>query len=273
MALKIADLKGIGPAERKLLRTMASLEKPAFRAADATEALGISRSRASRMLSRLAAKGWLHRLRRGVYALVPLSSASPTPAVENPLAVAMEVFAPCYISGWTAAQHWSLTEQVLETIVVYSSSPQRRTRQYAGGVTFHVRRVPPSSIFGTVRLWSGTVPIQMADIHRTVIDILDDPAMGGGGRLTMEIVAAYWQSAERDPSRLLKYAARLGRGTIFKRLGYTAAVLGEPSLEWLDACRERVTRGISLLDPGGRKNGPIVTEWGLRINLPMEGGG
>jgi len=263
-----ADVGGLGKTERAVLTALAALERPAVTAADVVRR-GLGRQAANLALSRLAQKGWLRRLRRGSYAVVPLSSASGQPVVEDPLAVAMHLYAPCFISGWTAAQHWELTEQIYNAIAVYSARPQRRSSHQVGGVTYRVRRVPKESIFGTTKVWSGTVAVLMATVHRTVIDVLDAPEMGGGGRQTLDIVRAYWRRKDAAPDVLFDLAAKLGRGTIFKRLGFTAERFGRPSAAWLEACRARLSEGVSLLDPAGPRRGPIVSRWRLRINLPL----
>ena len=259
---------GLGELERRALRELAALERPVLTAADLTVVR--SRQSANLLLSRLAGKGWLQRLRRGAYALVPLSSESATPTLEDPLAVAMRLFAPCYISGWTAAQHWDLTEQIFNSIVVYTSKRQRRSVQKVGGTTFRVRSVPAASIFGTTRVWSGTVAVEIATIHRTIIDILDAPEMGGGGRQALDIVKAYWARPEADPDALFEFAMKLGRGVVFKRLGFTAELFGSPRPAWVEACRTSMSAGVSLLDPSGPKSGTISSRWRIRINLPLD---
>ena len=239
---------------------------------DVVRRFGVSGQSANLTLSRLARKGWLRRLRRGAYAVVPLSSASGQPVVEDPLAVAMALYAPCYISGWTAAQHWELTEQIFNAVMIYSAKPQRRSSQEVGGVSYRIRRVPKNAIFGITKLWSGTVAVQIATVHRTVIDLLDAPESGGGGRQTLDIVRAYWRRADADPEALLSLATRLGRGSVFKRLGFTAERFGSPGDPWLERCRARLTAGIALLDPTGPKRGPIISRWRVRINVPLDGG-
>lgn len=260
--------KGLGEAERRIVAALAATERPVV-TADEVVRLGIQRRAANLLLSRLARKGWLRRLRRGAYALVPLSAHSAQSAVEDPLAVAMQLFSPCYISGWTAAQHWDLTDQVFNTIVVFSAKPQRRTMQVVGGVTYHVRRIPARAIFGTTSVWSGSVAVEMATMHRTVIDVLDAPEIGGGGRQALDIVRAYWGRKDVNPDELLDLARRLGRGSVFKRLGFTAEAFGHPSETWLEACRANLTAGVSLLDPAGPLRGPIVSLWRIRVNVPL----
>jgi predicted transcriptional regulator of viral defense system len=263
-------LKGLGQGERRLLAALAALERPAVTAADLPFVPAKGRPAANLALSRLARKGWLTRLRRGVYAVVPLSSRTTAPVVEDPLAVAMHLFAPCYVSGWTAAEHWGLTEQVSNVVVVYSARPQRRAIQCIGGVTYRVRHIRPTTIFGIAQIWSGTVAVQIATIHRTLIDVLDAPDMGGGGRQTLDIARAYWTKSSADPDELLQLARRLGRGVVFKRLGFTAERFGRVDSRWLDQCRVGVSSGVSLLDPAGPRRGPTLGRWRLRINVPID---
>jgi predicted transcriptional regulator of viral defense system len=262
---------GLGETQRAVVSALASIERPTVTADDVVRRLGGTRQAANLVLSRLARKGWLTRIRRGVYTLVPLSSRSGRAVVEDPLATAMELFAPCYVSGWTAAQHWELTEQIFNAVVIYSAKPQRRGLQHVGGVTYRVRRVPEATLFGTTQLWSGTVPVHMATMHRTVIDVLDAPEMGGGGRQTLDIVRAYWRHPDRVPEALLDLAERLGRGSVFKRLGFTAERFADPGPAWLDRCRAGLSTGVALLDPAGPRRGPTVSRWRLRVNVPVDG--
>ena len=229
----------------------------------------MERGSANLVLSRLARKGWLQRLRRGMYAVVPLSARSAQVAIDDPLAAAMKLFPPCYISGWTAAQHWDLTDQIHNAVVVYSAKPQRRSVQSIAGVKYRIRLINAAAIFGTTKVWSGTVAVEMATVHRTVLDILVAPEMGGGGRQMIDMVRSYWSKPEADPQALLSMAVRVGHGTLFKRLGFTTERFGKADERWFKACGEHLSAGISLLDLAGPDTGPILTRWRLRINIPI----
>ena len=150
-----------------------------------------------------------------------------------------------------------------------SARPQRRAQQVVGDVTFHVRSTTVSRIFGTRHVWFGSRRVDVADPHRLIIDILDDPKLGGGGRHTLDVVQAYWRSEHANPTCLLDYAKRLGRGTVFKRVGLTAEHFGAVQDDWLEECRRHISAGISLLDPSSPKKGPVITRWNLRLNLPI----
>jgi predicted transcriptional regulator of viral defense system len=264
------EIRGLSTRERNLLGQFMRKGRVTLTGEDVVKEFNINRPLANKILLRLERKGWLQRGKRGSYIFVPLSSLSPETMPEDPWALAMELFAPCFISGFTAAEYWELTEQIFNTIVVYSSRPQRVTTQKLANVTFRIHRIAEGDLFGTKKIWRNNLSVLVADRHRTLIDVLDYPMLGGGGRHMLDIAHAYWKSDKTDPDRLLQYAMQLKRGVIFKRLGFTAESWGNVTQEWLQRCREHVSAGISRLDPSGSDKGRILTRWRLRINLPLE---
>jgi predicted transcriptional regulator of viral defense system len=181
----------------------------------------------------------------------------------------MRLFEPCYVSGWSAAEHWDLTEQIFNSVCIVTGRPQRRGTQVLAGVTFRTKSIPTARIFGTTKLWFGSQAVEIADPHRLIIDILDTPELGGGGRHTLDVVREYWKSAHRDPDKLLACAKRYARGSVFKRLGFTTERYGNVDDAWLNECQRHVTAGISRFDPAGADTGRIVSRWNLKLNLPV----
>ena len=133
-------------------------------------------------LRRLALKGWLLRLKHGVYTIVPITSTIATPAIENAWLLAMDLFYPAFISGWSAAEHWNLTEQIFNSISVSTMTPQRESIQLFGNVKFRTKLLNKEQFFGTKKIWFGSNVVEIADPSRMLIDILDLPRFGGGGR-------------------------------------------------------------------------------------------
>jgi predicted transcriptional regulator of viral defense system len=260
---------GLSAKERDVLGELTSSEKVVVRADDILRDRSVSRAAANLILSRLHAKGWLRRVKRGVYSVIPIGSSTFQPVVEDAWALAMELFAPCYISGWSAAEHWNLTEQIFNAVSVVTAYPQRRAVQDFAGVRFFTRTISRDRVFGTKPAWFGSRRVEIADRHRLLIDILDSPALGGGGRHTVDIVREYWRSAGTDPDTLLDYAQRYNRGVVCKRLGLLAELFGSASGAWLGELRSHISAGISRLDPSGPDIGRVVKRWGMRINIPL----
>jgi predicted transcriptional regulator of viral defense system len=104
----------------------------------------------------------------------------------------------------------------------------------------------------------------VSDPTKTVVDLIDDPAIGGGARMVENIFRAYLASTKRDIEHLLDYAGRMGNGAIFKRLGYLVERSGINESSALSAIRERMTRGNAKLDPT-LPSTRLVTRWRLWV--------
>ncbi|PIZ72185.1 hypothetical protein COY07_03475 [Candidatus Peregrinibacteria bacterium CG_4_10_14_0_2_um_filter_43_11] len=268
--MKSQEFAGLSAQERKIISHFSALEQNSLNTDDVIKVHPCKRETANQLLSRLTKKGWLQRLKHGLYTIVPLSSSTGTPAIENVLPLAMDLFRPAFISGWSAAEHWNLTEQIFNSVSVATLAHQRKNDQAIGNIQYRTRTLKKDQFFGTKTVWFGSRTVEIADPSRTIIDILDLPRFGGGGRHMVDIISQYWRSNMCNPDLLLDYALRYKHGAVFKRLGFLAEKLNAPvSKEWLQSCQNHISKGISNLDPDGSKSGNIISKWNLKINLPL----
>jgi predicted transcriptional regulator of viral defense system len=233
---------------------------------DAVAELEVDASVAARKLANWAEKGWLRRVRRGLYIAVPVEAERPEGWSQDPLVVAAAVWSPCYFTGWTAASRWSLTEQVFRTTVVKTAQRVRSSEVHLLDADYLLMHVTEDLLtWGLERVWHEEVALQIADPARAVVEILDRPRIGGGIRHAAEILGTYLD--DYDAQQLVDYADRLGNRTVFKRLGYLVEALGREEPELTAACRTRLSAGVALLDPDGPGDGPRVPAWGIRANV------
>jgi predicted transcriptional regulator of viral defense system len=232
--------------------------------ADASRALNMKQTQAARLLAQWSSRGWLTRVRRGLYVPVPLESSTADLPLEDAWAVAERLFSPCYIGGWSAAAHWGLTEQLFRSTLVVTTRRPRVRRVEARGAVFVLRTVGQASMFGLKPIWRGKVKVMVSDPTRTIIDLLDTPALGGGIRTVLDILKSYLGSAYRDPKLLVRYADQLGNKAVFKRLGFLAATFAPNESELIAECRKRLSAGIATLDPKLSAD-RLVTAWRLWI--------
>jgi predicted transcriptional regulator of viral defense system len=215
---------------------------------DAMKALSTDRSSSAKILSRWQHQGWLKRVGRGVYAPVPLDISTTEQVLKDPWVLVPALFAPAYVGGWTAAEHWNLTEQLFRSILVYTARSFRKKEQTIQGTSFTLTHIPKDALFGTKTLWRGQARVAIADKHRTIVDMLADPATGGGIRHVDQCLQNYLRDLDANTDMLIQYAERLGNGAVFKRLGFL--ISQQPGYETLiQACRERLTQGNAKLDP------------------------
>jgi predicted transcriptional regulator of viral defense system len=237
---------------------------PIISVGHAAEILNVSPSIASMTLSKWAKQGWLKRLKRGFYAPVSIEASSSEQVLNNVWVLVPELFSPAYIGGWSAAEHWGFTEQVFQSICVVTSQNVRRKKITLQNVSFYMKHVDPSLLFGLKTLWDQNVKIQIADPHKTIIDMLDDPAMGGGIHHVDQCLRAYLSSDHYNEAELLEYAEKQNNGALFKRLGYLLSLMDNKNSGLISYCKNHITKGISSLEPG-YKDVRFITEWGLSI--------
>lgn len=255
---------GLSKNSRARLAKLLRSSKGPISAADASRALNVEQTEAAQLLAGWSTRGWLTRVRRGLYVPVPLESSTSDIALEDAWAVADRLFAPCYIGGWSAAEHWGFTEQLFRSVLIITTRRPRARRVEARGATFIVRTVEERAMFGFKPVWRGKAKVNVSDPTRTILDMLDTPALGGGIRSALDMLKAYLASKFRDPQLLIRYADHLGNKAVFKRLGYLATTFFPNEAELVAECRRRLSAGNAKLDPK-LPSGRLITTWRLWV--------
>jgi len=251
------------PPGRQQLTALAKAAGDIIRLDDAQSTLGLTRTAAAKRLARWAEQGWLRRVGKGAYIRVPLDSLQSELVLDDPWLLVPALFSPAYVAGRTAAEHWDLTEQIFRDVVVLTARPVRRKSHVSQGVTFSLKHIDERLLFGTKTVWRGRTRVEISDVHRTIIDMLDDPALGAGIQHVSDCLTRYLASPDRDIDRLLDYANQFGNGAVYKRLGYLSE-RASANGSLLDACRERLTAGDAKLDPSLDCTS-LATRWKLRV--------
>lgn len=257
-------ISGLGKEDRKRLSAIVRETKGTISVKEAADILKVSSTDAAKMLSRWAKKGWLSRVRRGIYILVPLESSTPDVPLEDLWAIAERLFSPCYIGGWSAAEYWDLTEQVFRTTVVMTTQKPRDRSPVIKGASFMLRTISEKALFGMKPVWRGRVKVSVSDPSRTIVDMLSDPKLGGGIRSTVDMFLNYLKSENSDIELLIGYAKRLGNGAVFKRLGFLLERFAPDQKSSINECRSQLTKGNVKLDPALKVN-KLVTRWRLWV--------
>ena len=256
----------LGPRERLFLTSVASEGK---RIINFEEALPYwsSAHQTRKALSRLENKGWLQRLERGLYLLIPLEAGPGGNWSEDPLVIATQLVPEGAAAYWSALHYWNLTEQVPRTIFVQNVTRRFSARSEILGVRYQFVTIKQERFFGILTQTSNGLTFRITDREKTIVDSLARPELCGGMLL---VAKALRSTGEVDWNRLNTYLERFGSGAVYKRLGYLIERLGidipnggQMLAEW----RGKLTQGIAWLEPGGNPNGPVKIRWGIRVNL------
>jgi predicted transcriptional regulator of viral defense system len=264
-----ASAHGISEKNRKMVTNLHRGTSGPFTPSEAAGLLNMDIDRSRRFLAYLADNGWLTRIRRGLYSTISLDVVEPSSWKEDPWIIASKVFTPFYIGGWSACENWGLTEQIFKDTVVITSHMVRRRHMEIQRTPFIVKTVKSDKLFGTEAVWRGRTRVPVSDPSRTIVDILDDPGIGGGIRHVRDILEAYLSHSKRNDSLLMEYARKLGNKTVFKRLGYLLESLSLKDTNLVEECHKTISSGISLLDPTAARKGRIIRKWNLQINVTL----
>src|SRR5271154_1112645 len=116
---------------------------------DVVTALQLDRIAAAQRLSRWTEQGWLRRVGRGAYVAASIDTLGSDRVLDDPWVLIPALFAPAYVAGRTAAEHWDLTEQIFKDVVVITGQSIRHKSETRQGFDFTLKHLDPSKIFGT----------------------------------------------------------------------------------------------------------------------------
>lgn len=258
------NLKGLGSQSRQRLSSLLRAEPALLTPERAARHLSLSRAKAAHELARWARAGWLTRVRRGAYVPLPLQATSSDVVLEDPWVVAASLFVPCYVGGWSAAEHWGLTEQLFQSTCIVTATRQRRRTVVLRGTTFSLRSTRADNLFGTQTVWRDRVRVAVSDPARTLVDMLSDPSLGGGIRPVADMLGVLFREHHSLASKLVDYGIRLGNGAVFKRLGFLLERLHAEEGDLMERCRSHLTAGYSKLDPKIACD-RLITAWHLWV--------
>lgn len=257
-------LTGIGKLDRERLAAILRGTKGTVSVAQASAILGANSTDAAKMLSRWNKKGWLSRVKRGLYVPVPLEASSADVSLEDPWQIAATLYSPCYIGGWSAAEHWDLTEQLFRTTVVMTQLTPRDRNPVIKGTSFLLCTISEKKMFGLKTVWRGQVKVSVSDPTRTILDMLAEPRFGGGIRSVGDMLVNYLHSEAKNLELLISYADQLGNGAVFKRLGFLLEQHAPDEQSIIGQCAQRLTKGNARIDPKQPAE-RLISRWRLWV--------
>jgi len=260
---------GINEKNRRLLDLLNRFGNTLFSIKDASKIMGLSVKDTRLYLGYFARRGWLSRVKQGIYISVPLGTVSPQEYKENPWIVANRIFAPCNIGGWSAAEHWEFTDQIFNSIFVFTARIFRKKNITIQGTEFILKLVRAKKISHTKSIWIENVKVRVSDPSQTIVDILDDPAVGAGIRHVSDIVRNYFNSEYRNDIELLNYIKENKNRTVYKRLGYILEISDINVPDLINECLKNISSGYSVLDPAIKTKGSFKRRWNLRVNAEV----
>jgi len=266
------NIISLSNTEASFLTNLAAKGTEIFRTLDAYRILGPGKPTRD-TLERLVEKGWLERIEKGKYLIVPLEAGPERIWTEDAFVIAGHLVRPSMVAYWSALSYWNLTDQVPRVTYVQTPARKENRSPVVIGMQFRIVRVKEQRFFGGHSFSVGESPVQVTDLEKTIIDCLDRPELSGGvGEVARALRDA---EGEMDWERATEHLGRFGSGAVVKRLGFlveSMELAHPPGPEVLSRWQGLLTAGISPLDPSTpREPHRIATRWRIEVNLPEDG--
>lgn len=259
--------KGLSKKETKLLTRLSSKQKKIIKIKDIEEELNTTYDHAKKMASKLQKKGWLERLERGKYLIVPLEAGEKSDYTEHEFIIASNLVPAYYIAFLSALNFHGMTEQTPFTVFV--ATKVRKKNKSIHGIPYHFVRLKDEKFFGLKEYAIESRSIKISDLEKTIVDCLDHLEYAGG--ITEIVKGLKIKKGEIELERLVDYAVKINNGAVVKRLDFLLHHLDYNIPENLK-CRlkNNHTNSYSLLDDTRPKTGNHKEKWKLRINIDLK---
>jgi predicted transcriptional regulator of viral defense system len=257
--------KGLGKKESFLISSLARENRSIFTVEHAKMIIG---EEAKKTMYNLVRKNWVLKLRRGLYAIVPLDigvKGADSFAVHN-FVIGSKLVAPYYIGYWSALNYYGFSDQIPSTTFVATTKAKKNDEVLQ--TTYLFVQISKRKFFGATDIDIDGEKIRISDRHKTIADCLDHPEHAGG---IDEIARSiFFSKDEIDFRKVKSYALKMGNVTILKRLGYILEASGLLD-QYADIFRSvKLSKGYSLLDPLSPKSGSYNGKWGLLVNMEIK---
>jgi len=206
----------------------------------------------------LSSKGYLHRLRKGLYLVQ--EKPSEKPAIKNPHTIALAMFKG-YMGFSSALRIYNLLEY--EPFTIFVVTQNKSGSRILGEYTFRAVAMGKKAVGMT--FYSG---IYISTLSKTFFDCFYKPQYAGG----YSVITKALNETNLDWMEFMRYF-ELASSSMCQRTGYVLDAFGKETGKVpeyiLDFLRKRIKNNTKLL-PSGKSKGKYSREWMVMDNLGRE---
>ncbi|MCR9155298.1 MAG: type IV toxin-antitoxin system AbiEi family antitoxin domain-containing protein [Bacteroidetes bacterium] len=262
--------KNVSSASNQILSYFNRKDQMFFTFSEAMEAMpNSSHSALKQLLSDMAKRGLLLRLRRGLYCLIPFEKDADLYMPNWHLAATyLSGSQKHYIGYYSALQIHDLISQpaLKEQIVI--AKQMRPSLLKIKDVAFQFIYHNENHFFGYQKVWIDNYhQVYCSDLEKTLVDCLFKPEYAGG---IVEVAKAIYLSRKAiNFDKLLDYTIRFKSQAVIKRLGFLLDLL-EINTDVISSLQSLRTSTYSILDTELPKSGKRISRWRIQQNLDRE---
>lgn len=262
--------KYISKQSSELLSYFIEKDEVCFSYSEVSRALpNSSESAIKELLSNMAKRGLLMRLKKGLYYIIPYEQDAEAFMPDwHLIAENLVKDAKHYIGYYSALQiHNLITQPSLKEQIVVSKQIRPSTIKIKD-VPFQFIYHNENHFFGTKRIWINSFhKVVCSDLEKTFIDCLFKPDYAGG---IVEITKAIYLSRDKiNYDKLYEYSVRFQSQAVIKRLGFLLEIL-DIKTNIVEELLKIKTKSFVILDTELPKTGEMINRWSIQQNLETE---
>lgn len=119
-----------------------------------------------------------------------------------------QLYPTAYLTSWSGAEFHDLTASSSTDYVLFSNDVAQDTSVHHYRQLVIIKKIPFRVQEGLIRVSSPNGGFVVADVHRTLVDMLYDPVLAGGDEILTEAWEAYFNRPDCDFNRLIAYAEK-----------------------------------------------------------------
>jgi predicted transcriptional regulator of viral defense system len=255
----------LGKAGSDLLTEMTRQEKRIFTFKDAARAYGSSGQGLRKLLSTLVKRGWLQRVEKGKYLILPFEAGREREWTEHEFIIASYLIKPYYIGFRSALNYYGYTEQVSRTVFIASTRRKLKSSLEISGVTYRFVLLSERKFYGTKQIPIDGYQVNISEPEKTIVDCLDQLRYCGG---ISEVAKALWYGRdELDFIKMAEYSRRNGNRAASQRLGYLIEMLGLKAVKAVDILLQSISNRYAVVDTLSEPKGKYIDRWKVIINV------
>lgn len=220
------------------------------------------------IVHRLTKKGYLSRVKKGVFVLVPLFLVKEKKDYSPLIEVASKMTQTYYLSHYTALAVHGKTLHTMNTVFLTTTKWMKNMKWKDYAFKFNV--VDEKYFFGFIETKYGNETLLVSDMEKTIVDILRKPAFCADGFAELSRVITL-NFEELNLGNLLDYLHRMDNASLYGRLGYILSILSDEGLinirkSFFKEIKKNAPRNYVLLFPSEERKGALKKEWKIIDN-------
>lgn len=227
----------------------------------------ITASYARKMISELVRTGWLVRIAKGQYQLLPAKTGLDPFPMGDKFVLACQAFPDAFIAYGSAAEQHGLSLQVFNSVIIANTA--RSGTRSIGSLNVQLVKVATTNYLGFQSLNRGP-SVKVATLERTLIDCIDRPDLAGGISDLVEILERGKKRA--DLERVIELLSSYSSKSLIKKVGFLLEQFDYPLTNAQIDLLLRMSSGVktylfSMRIPGTSKS-KYSRKWRLIVNAP-----